>query len=83
MEDFYIDNYVLEEAYEIIEKYQLDSVRFSFFKVSEMNNPYSKVKFGMIYDKEFTIITYGTREFDVFIFIRSLFIHCSKLIKIE
>ena len=27
-EDFYTDNYILEDAYNIIEKYELDSVRF-------------------------------------------------------
>ena len=65
MEDFYTDNYVLEDVYDIIERYQLDSVRFSFFKVSEMKNPYSNIKSEMKYNKEFTKIIYGTREFDV------------------
>jgi len=32
MEDLYTDNYILEDAYNLIEKYNLDSLRFSFIK---------------------------------------------------
>ena len=64
-EDFYTDNYVLEDAYNIIEKYELDSVRFSFLRSSNILNPYSRIDYEMKFPEKFTKIIYGTREFDL------------------
>ena len=64
-EDFYTDNYILEDAYNIIEKYELDSVRFSFLRSSNILNPYSGIDYEMKFPEKFTKIIYGTREFDL------------------
>ena len=64
MEDFYTDNYVLQDAYDLIKKYNLDSIRFSFIRSEKSNNPYNnsvEVKFL----KKYTKIMYGTRTFDI------------------
>ena len=64
MEDSYTDNYILEDAYNLIERYNLDSLRFSFIKSEDSNNPFNKTE-RIIFSKEYTKIIYGTRDFEI------------------
>lgn len=41
MEDFYIDNNILEDAYYIVEKYNLDTLRFSYIQSKSEIYPYN------------------------------------------
>lgn len=65
MEDFYIDNFVLEDIYNIITNYKLDSVKFSIIISTHKNNPYSysfknrKIEFKKKHRK----IKYGKRNY--------------------
>ena len=64
MEDFYTDNYILEDAYNLAEKYNLDSIRFSFIRSEQSENPYNnseQIKFLSKYTK----IMYGKRDFEI------------------
>ena len=64
MEDFYTDNYILEDVYNLAENYNLDSVRFSFIKSEQSENPYNnseQIKFLSKYTK----IMYGKRDFEI------------------
>ena len=64
MEDYYTDNYILEDAYYLIKKYNLDSLRFSFIRSEQSNNPYNKSK-EIKFAKKYRKIMYGTRTFDI------------------
>ena len=64
MEDFYTDNYILEDAYNLAERYNLDSIRFSFIRSEQSENPYNnseQIKFLSKYTK----IMYGKRDFEI------------------
>ena len=65
--DLYSDNYVLEDSYNLITKYNLDTVRFSFSKTLERN---INQAFGqmLIYPPKYTKIIYGTPDYNVHIF---------------
>ena len=62
--DLYSDNYVLEDSYNLIAKYNLDTVRFSFSKNYEsiINQTFEKM---FIYPPKFTKIIYGIPDYDV------------------
>ena len=42
--DFYSDNYILEDVYYLIDKYKLDSIRFSFILTRNKNNITKKMR---------------------------------------
>ena len=66
MEDSYTYNYVLEDAYNLTEKYELDSVRFSFIRTKNIDSPYSHIEYQIKFPENFKKIIYGTRNnFDV------------------
>ena len=65
--DIYTDNYVLQDSYDLITKYNLDTIRFSFSKSIE-NNTYQTFNPMMIYPPEFTKIIYGIPNYNVHIF---------------
>ena len=65
MADVYTDNYVLEDAYILIKKYQLDSVRFSFIKTGNFINPYLGKYYKPVFNGIDKKIRYGTRKYDV------------------
>ena len=62
--DLYSDNYVLEDSYNLITKYNLDTVRFSFSKVHEniINQTFGNM---FIYPSKFTKIIYGVPDYNV------------------
>jgi hypothetical protein len=64
--DIFIDNYVLEDIYNYVDKYKLDSVRFSFQWVS-FNNV-SHDNFRKIFKPEYTKIRYGHVDYRLYIF---------------
>ena len=57
-EDFLSDNYVLEDLYNMVVKYSLDSIRFSFKKYEKKEDNTFKVK-TISYPKELLKISYG------------------------
>jgi glycosyltransferase involved in cell wall biosynthesis len=63
MGDLYINNFVLEDYYNIISKYKLDSIRFSSYTYNNKSDPfnYNHVKFN---DFELKI-SYEKRNFDI------------------
>jgi hypothetical protein len=63
MGDLYINNFVLEDFYNIVSKYSLDSLRFSSYTYRNKSNPfdYSHVTFYN-YDLR---ISYKKRDFDI------------------
>ena len=65
MGDFYTDNYVLEDAYNLVQKYQLDSLRFGFLKTTSEKKPYSYIDMKMTFPHEYRKIFYGEKYFDV------------------
>ena len=65
--DIYTDNYVLQDSYDLLTKYNLDTVRFSFSKSIE-NNTHQTFSPMYIYPPEFTKIIYGT-PIIIFIFL--------------
>ena len=65
MGDFYMDNYILEDAYNLVIKYQLDSLKFGFFRTSSERMPYSYVNMKKTFPDEYTKIFYGEKNFDV------------------
>ena len=69
MADEFTDNYVLEDSYSLVQKYQLDSVRFSFINSRNFSNPYSSENSKMEFSNEYRKIIYGERKFDVTTFI--------------
>ena len=64
MEDMYTDNYVLEDIYNLIIKYKLDSIRFSYIRSNNKKNPY-KSYYKMKFSKNLTKIIYGYKDYDV------------------
>ena len=69
MGDQYTDNYVLEDALILVQKYQLDSVRFSLIKTNNFQNPYLKKNFVDFYKDQSKRIIYGKSIFDVTTFV--------------
>ena len=65
MGDFYTDNYILEDAYNLVQKYQLDSLRFGFLKSTNEEKPYSYIDMRMNFPEEYRKIFYGEKYFDV------------------
>ena len=67
--DMYADNYVLEDAYNLIIKYNLDTVRFSFSKTNihkfEKNKKFESMN---IYPSRHTEILYSKPSYDVHVF---------------
>jgi hypothetical protein len=62
--DLYSDNYVLEDSYNLITKYNLDTVRFSFSKTLEsITNQTFEQMFK--YPPKFTKIIYGIPDYNV------------------
>ena len=64
--DILSDNYILEDIYNLVTKYSLDTIRFSFFKVNFHNNS-KEIKFTKkkIYPKEYLTITYGRPNYNI------------------
>ena len=65
--DFLSDNYVLEDIYNLVTKYNLDSVRFSFSKTRynidfEINQRFSNMK---IYPDKYLKIIYGRPDYNI------------------
>jgi glycosyltransferase involved in cell wall biosynthesis len=56
--DLYADNLVLEDAYEIVTKYNLDSVRFSF-KMIEVKANNEFIVYRKVYPQKFLRLEYG------------------------
>ena len=69
-DDFLSDYYVLEELLNLITKYNLDSVRFTFSKVPYRENLTNSSKLGVKhpYPKKFTKIIYGRPGYNVHYF---------------
>ena len=65
--DIYTDNYVLQDSYDLLTKYNLDTVRFSFSKSIE-NNTHQTFSPMYIYPPEFTKIIYGTPDYNIHFF---------------
>ena len=65
--DMYTDNYVLQDCYDLITKYNLDTIRFSFSRSIEnsKNQTFSPMK---IYPPKFTKIIYGNPNYNIHIF---------------
>ena len=64
LDDFYLDNYILEDTYNLITKYTLDSIKFSFIFTKRKNRPFSRYYrlFYKDYDKK---IVYGKRQYNL------------------
>ena len=62
--DFYTDNLVLEDAYNLITKYNLDSVRFSF-KLSRLPEDIDYRSWNFTFNANDTKIVYGRREYNM------------------
>jgi len=62
--DFYSDNYILEDSYYLVKKYNLDSIRFAF-RLTKAKKFLSKKDRTYNFDKNESKIIYGTRTFDV------------------
>ena len=62
--DFYTDNLVLEDAYNLITKYNLDSVRFSF-KLSRLPEDIDYRSWNFTFNVNDTKIVYGRREYNM------------------
>ena len=64
--DFYADNYVLEDGYNLVTKYNLDSLRFALREVYNKSNIENKNNTKEIFfDNELTSIFYGKIDFQV------------------
>ena len=62
--DFYSDNYVLEDIYNIAKKYNLDSLRFGFRLTKAKKHLSKKDKF-YLFSEEDRKIKYGNRAYSV------------------
>ena len=60
MEDLLSDNYILQDTYNIMTKYKLDSVKFSFIFSRKKKKPFSHY-FIIKYDEEDRKIVYGKK----------------------
>ena len=65
MDDYYTDNYVLEDAFYLTQKYHLDSVKFLFFLVDSVETPYSHIRYKYSFPEKYETIQYEKRNFDV------------------
>jgi hypothetical protein len=65
--DMYIDNYALQDSYDLITKNNLDTIRFSFSKSIENSNSQTFRRMT-IYPSKFTKIIYGKPYYNVHIF---------------
>ena len=65
MEDFYTDNYVLEDAYTLIHSYNLDFIKFSFIQSSSYEEPYSHIMRNGNFPEELETIHYGSCNFNI------------------
>ena len=65
MDDYYTDNYVLEDAYNLAQNYHLDSVRFLFILVENTETPYSHIKFKYSFHEKYETIQYNKKNFYV------------------
>jgi glycosyltransferase involved in cell wall biosynthesis len=65
--DFYTDNYILEDAYHLITKYNLDSVRFSF-KLSRNSIDLDNNSFTFKFTKRDRKIIYGRRSYNMLLY---------------
>ena len=63
--DFYADNYVLEDIYHLIDRYKLDSIRFSF-RLTRAKNHLTKKDRLYLFRKKDRKIVYGTRAYSVY-----------------
>ena len=65
--DLYTDNYVLEDIYNLITKYNLDTVKFSFSKTIDTINLTNNETFEQmkIYPQRHTKIIYGRPDYNV------------------
>ena len=68
--DILSDSYVLEDLYNLVHKYNLDTVRFSFSKTNYDSKFKKNLEFNekRIYPNKFTKIFYGTPGYNVHIF---------------
>ena len=68
--DILSDSYVLEDLYNLVHKYNLDTVRFSFSKTNYDSKFKKNLEFNekRIYPNKFTKIIYGTPGYNVHIF---------------
>ena len=65
--DFYTDNYVLEDAYYLIKKYNLDSVRFSF-RLSRSATDLNYKSFTFKFRKKDRKIVYGRKSYNMLLY---------------
>ena len=65
MEDFYTDNYVLEDAYTLIHTYNLDFIKFSFIQSSSYEEPYSHILRKQNFPEELETIHYGPCNYNI------------------
>lgn len=65
--DYYSDNYVLEDLYYLIKKYNLDSIRCGF-RLTKKKNSLSKKDRFYLFDKNDSKIVYGRRAYNVHFF---------------
>ena len=65
--DFLSDNYVLEDIYNLVTKYNLDSVRFSFSKTRYNTDFENNLKFNnmKIYPDKYLKIIYGRPDYNI------------------
>ena len=64
VDDFYTDNYILEDSYDLVTKYQLDSVKFAFIMTKHRHFPYSRYHIVKYRHKD-KRIAYGKRNYDL------------------
>ena len=62
--DFYSDNYILEDIYNLATKFNLDSLRFGFRLTKAKKHLSKKDKF-YLFSEEDRKIKYGNREYNV------------------
>ena len=65
--DFYTDNLVLEDAYNLIKDYNLDSIRFSF-KLSRSKENIDYKSWNFSFSKRDRKIVYGRREYNMLLY---------------
>ena len=65
--DFYTDNLVLEDAYYLLTKYNLDSVRFSF-KLSFLKENIDYKSWNFSFQEKDRKIVYGRREYSMLLY---------------
>ena len=63
--DFYSDNYILEDVYNLANKFDIDSVRFGF-RLTKEKNHLSKKDIFYTFKKNDRKIIYGRRSYNVY-----------------